>query len=112
MGIETAFDRGIRITFRGTQQRLTRFPAKDVENTFQAIQSSFRTLEIHPKRRYKICICSVILGDFESFRNCKGFRLIFPKLLVTIYPFTKVRSFLIPLSITFLNPKILGLLFL
>ena len=26
-------------------------------------QSTFRFLEMHSKRRYKICICSVILGE-------------------------------------------------
>ena len=40
------------------------------------------------KRHYKICICSVILGELKSFRN-----------------------YLTPLSITFLNLKILGFLF-
>ena len=49
----------------------------------------------------KICICPVILGKPECFRNYKGFSI------------TKVRIFLIPLSlsITFLNPKILGFVF-
>ena len=49
--------------------------------TFKAIQSTFRSLEMHSKRRYKICICSVILGELESFRNYKGFSIIFPKIL-------------------------------
>ena len=31
------------------------------------------------KRRYKICICSVILGELESFRNNKCFSIIFLK---------------------------------
>ena len=26
---------------------------------------------MHFRRRYKICICSAILGQLESFRNCK-----------------------------------------
>ena len=63
---------------------------------------------MHSKRRHKICI----LGDLESFRNLKGFCVIFPKILGAIERFTKVRIFLIPLSITFLNPKKLGFLFL
>ena len=29
------------------------------------------------KRRYKICRCSVILDELESFRNHKGFIVIF-----------------------------------
>ena len=32
------------------------------------------------KRRYKRCICSVILGQLESFRNYKGFSIFFPKI--------------------------------
>ena len=82
---------------RGTQRR---FPSKYVENTFQTVQSSFRSQEIHSKRRYKIGFCLVILGDFASCRNYKGFRIIFPKILDAIYPFTNVKIFLIPLSIT------------
>ena len=74
--------------------------------------STFRSLEMHSKRRYKICISSVVLGQLESFRNNKDFRIIFPKILDAILSFTKVRIFLIPLLIAFLNPKILGFLFL
>ena len=37
-------------------------------------------LETHSKRRYKICICSVILGQPQSFRNYQGFSIIFPKI--------------------------------
>ena len=32
------------------------------------------------KRCYKICICSVILGELEGFPDCKGFSVIFPKI--------------------------------
>ena len=63
---------------------------------------------MHCKRRYKICIFSVILGALEAFRNYKGFQ----KILDAIERFTKVKMFLIPLFITYLNPKILGYLFL
>ena len=42
------------------------------------------SLEMHPKRQYKICICSVILGELESFRNYNGFFIIFPKILAAI----------------------------
>ena len=41
-----------------------------------------------------------------------GLGIIFPKILDAILGFTKVRIFLIPPSITFSNPKILGFLFL
>ena len=67
---------------------------------------------MHSKRRYKICICSVILGELEPFRNYKGFSDIFPKILDAVERFTIVRIFLTPLSITFWNPKILGFFFL
>ena len=36
---------------------------------------------MHFKWSYRNCICSVILGQPESFRNYKGFITIFPKLL-------------------------------
>ena len=36
---------------------------------------------MHSRQHYKIFICSVILGDLESFRNYKGFSTIFPKIL-------------------------------
>ena len=32
------------------------------------------------KRRYKSCICSVILGQLESFRNYKGFSIFVPEI--------------------------------
>ena len=50
---------------------------KYIENTFQAIQSTFRSFKMHSKRRYKISICSVILGELESSRNHKGLSIIF-----------------------------------
>ena len=37
------------------------------------------------KRRYKICICSVILGKLESFQYSKGFCIIFSKILDVSY---------------------------
>ena len=40
-----------------------------------------RPLEIHSKRGYKICTCSVILGELESRWNYKGFNIIFAKIL-------------------------------
>ena len=96
---------GIHFTLhRGTQRR---FLPKCT-----AFQSTLRSLEMHSKWRYKICICSVIIGNLEAFRNYKGFSVIFPKRLDTIERFTKMRIFLIPHSIIFLNPKILGFLFL
>ena len=46
------------------------FLLNTLEITFKrAIQSTFRSLEIRSKRRYEICICSVILGELEFFRN-------------------------------------------
>ena len=66
---------------------------------------------MHFKQRYKIWICSVILGELESFWNSKGFIIIFPNILDAIWRITKVTHFLIPLAITFVNPKIVGSLF-
>ena len=43
------------------------------------------------KHSYKIYICSVILGELESFRNYKGFSFILPKILDVIQRTTKVR---------------------
>ena len=79
---------------------------------FLGYPETFRSLEIHSKKRYKICICSVILGELEAFRNYKGFSVIFPKILDVLESFRNVRIFFFPLAITFLNPKILGFLFL
>ena len=65
---------------------------------------------MHSKPRYKICICSVILGELKSYPY-KGLSIIFPKILDEIWRITKVKHFLILNAITFLNPKILGSLF-
>ena len=98
-----------KLRSRGTQPRL---PPKCIENTFSLIQSTFKSLEMHSKRRYKSCFCLVVLGQLESFRNHLGPQHILPKILDAILGFTKVRIFLIPLSISFSNPKILDFLFL
>ena len=99
----------LRALFGGTERR---FPPKCIENTFKAIRSTFRSLEMHSKRRHKICICSVALKQLESFRNYKGFGIIVSKILDAILSFTKKGIFLILLSVAFSNPKILGFLFL
>ena len=56
------------------------FPRKNIEDTFYAIQSTFRSLEMHSKRCHKFRICSVILWELEFFRNYKDFSIIFPKI--------------------------------
>ena len=43
------------------------FLLNSLKTLFKAIQRTFRSIEMHSKRRYKICICSVILGQLESF---------------------------------------------
>ena len=58
---------------RGTQWQ---FPPKYIENTFSAIWSTVRSLEMYSKQYYKICIYSVILGELKSFQNYKGFSII------------------------------------
>ena len=40
---------------------------------FQATQSTFRSLEMHSKKHYKICRCSVNIGQLEFSRNCMFF---------------------------------------
>ena len=70
-------------THRGTQRR---FPPKCIENT--AIQSTFRSLQMHSKPRQEIYFA-------ENFR-CN----------------LKFYVFLIPLSLEFWNPKICGFFFL
>ena len=79
---------------------------------------TFRCLEMYSKQRYKICICSAILDELESFRSkLQGLVMI---MSIQYFPEnfrcnlnTKVRHFPISLSIAFLGPKqILGFLFL
>ena len=50
---------------------------KYIENTFRAMQSTLRCLEMHSKRRYRTCFCSVILGELESSK-LKGPQYYFP----------------------------------
>ena len=45
---------------------------------------SFKSLEMHSKGGYKICICLVILGELEAFENYKDFSFISPNILETI----------------------------
>ena len=61
-----------------------RFPPEYIGIVFQAIQSTLRSLGIHSKGYYKICTCSVILGEFLSLRNYKGFSIILQKILDAI----------------------------
>ena len=74
-----------------------------------ATQSTFRSLEIfYSKRRFKIIICSVFQGNLNLtwiFRIYKASSNIFPNILGAIWRISKVRHFLIPLSIAFLNGK-------
>ena len=84
---------------------------KCIENTFSLIQSTFKSLEMHSKRRYTSCICSVVLGQLECFRNHLGPQYYFPENFRYNFRFYEVRIFLIPLSIAFSNPKNLDLLF-
>ena len=74
-----------------------------------ATQSTFRSLEIfHSKRRYKIIVCSVLQGNLNLtwiFRIYKASSNNFRNILGAIWRITKVRHFLIPFSIAFLNWK-------
>ena len=48
---------------------------------------------MHSKRRYKICNCSVVLGQLESLRNYKGLRIIFPQNLRCNFKFYESKNF-------------------
>ena len=69
---------------------------------------------MHSKQCYKICTCLVILREYESIRSrLRGIRYYFPEHFRCnlTYKEGSERIFLFPLSITFLNPTILGFLF-
>ena len=83
------------VPFSGGIQR-RRFLLSTLKILFRlSVRSTLSSLEKLSKRRYKICICSVILGKLESFRNYSGFSINFPK----ISRITKVIIFL------FLSPS-------
>ena len=75
-----------------------------IANTFWAVQSTFRPLEMHSDRRYKISICSAIFRELESFRHYKGFSIIFSKTLDAIWSWFlsphifEIHNFRFPLS--------------
>ena len=48
---------------------------------------------MHSKRRYEIFICSVILAELKSFRNYKGFSIIFPKIFRCNLTFYESENF-------------------
>ena len=79
------------ISLRKGPQR--RFPRKCIENTFSLIQSTFKSLEMHSKRRYKSCICSVVLGQLESFRNYLGPQYYFPENFRCTFRFYESENF-------------------
>ena len=70
------------------------FLLKTLKHLSGYMQSTFGSLEMHSKWRYKICICSVIPGELESFRNYKGFSIIFLNILDAIQRITEVMIFL------------------
>ena len=67
---------------------------------------------MNSERCYKICKCSVILAK-ATWVSSKllGLQYYLPENFRKNLVFTKVRIFLIPLSIELLNPTILGFLF-
>ena len=72
---EPLFKQTLKVTFHIITSLWVVFglstPISYVENTFKAMQSTFTSLEMHSKRRYKRFICSVIVGELKSFRNFK-----------------------------------------
>ena len=97
----------VRGTQRGTQRR---FLLNTLKTLFR-LSRELLDLEKCILSGALICICSVVLGELGPFRNYKGLSIIFAKILDEIQRITKMRHFLIPLAIKFLNPKILGSLF-
>ena len=86
------------------------FPVNALKSLHRVILNTFGSLEMHSKRRYKICTCSLssTSGNLRLFETRAVLLSQFPKILDAIARFTKVRIFLFPLTIIFLNPKILG----
>ena len=64
------------------------------------------------KWRYNICICSVILGQLESFRNYKGLSIIFQEQFRYNFKVYERSAKIIVLFMAFSNPKILGFRFM
>ena len=60
---------------------------------------------MHSKRRYKICICSVIVEELETFRNY------FPENFTCNFTYYESENFSVPSLLAFLNSKIEGFLF-
>ena len=60
---------------------------------------------MHSKRRYKICICSVIIEELETFRNY------FPENFRCNFTYYESENFSVPSLLAFLNSKIEGFLF-
>ena len=56
------------------------FLPNKLKTLFEAIQSPFRSLEVHSKRGYKICNCSVILDKgTRVFSKLQGLQYNFPE---------------------------------
>ena len=51
-----------------------------LKTLFRLSRVLYRYLDMDSNWRCKICICSVILGELKSFRNYKGFSIIFTKI--------------------------------
>ena len=60
---------------------------------------------MHSERRYKICICSVIVEELETFRNY------FPENFRCNFTYYESENFSVPSLLAFLNSKIEGFLF-
>ena len=64
---------------------------------------------MHSEQRYKIFICSVILGQLWVFSKLQGLQSYFPENFGRILKYKESKTFFIPLSmIAFSNPKVLG----
>ena len=82
------------VFIRGTQRG---FPHKNIENTFWVIQSTCRSLEMNSilsgALKLILYLFSYPTRRVESFRNYKGFGIIFPKIIVNVCSGTLCQLF-------------------
>ena len=64
----------LRAAVRGTQRL---FPPKYIENTFQAIQGNFRSLEMHSKQRIRFISVRSSQGNLSLFKITRA--SVFPR---------------------------------
>ena len=94
-----------QIEDRSTQRR---FPPKDIESTIKVIQSTFRSQSRNALAAAlkNLCRFGNSRGARNLFETTRASVLFYQKFWLQFDVLRKRDFFLIPLSITFLNPKI------